>query len=618
VDGSRSRFSAVAVETLKQKIAAGEIDRLRRRANKKKTSASFIPAEYLDNPSFSAELATIRAIFLEDAVDIDNALFALTLKQLVLRGEAAIASDLLFAAANCKAVLRKPLANELTSWFRELPPRTAAAKKACARLFDTLSDAAHDDTIGIIYQSLMQAGSKATQGSFYTPGAIIDDIFTDHAGSAGLFLDPCCGSGQFLLRAARHGYNDPNRLYGLDSDRRAVRIARINLLLAFPEITFMPQVYHADTLLQKSDSEPFDMTNLKKRFTLIATNPPWGANFAGEDLKLLHQFYPAIRSGESFSYFLARCLELAAAGAVISFILPESFLNIRVHSDIRRHILSRARILAIHSLGRLFKNVFTPVIRLDLLNEEPGPDWSVSLKKHGSIEKAAQSRFVTNSDNTFDAAVSDNEHRIIEQLYSIPHQTLCENADWALGIVTGDNNKHVSAVAEDGMEPVCRGRDVMPYRLKPATSFIRFNPAVFQQVASTDRYRAPEKLIYRFIANQLTFAYDDRQSLTLNSANIMIPRLSGYPIKAVMCLLNSKLLQFVFAKKFSTSKVLRGDLEKLPLPLFSEAILRELVALADRAIKGEPVADKIDALIFNTLDFSRAQIDLILSGIALK
>ena len=630
VAGSRSRFSAIAVETLKQRIADGELDRLRRRANKKKTSDSFIPDEYLDNPAFSGELATIRAIFLENTIDIDNALFALTLKQLVLRGEAAIAGDSLFVAASCRNIQRKTLANELTIWFKELPPRTAAAKQAGTKLFNALSDASHDDSIGIIYQSLMQAGSKANKGSFYTPAAIIDNIFKDHADQQGLFLDPCCGTGQFLLRAAKHGYNDPNRLYGFDSDRLAVRIARINLLLAFTETTFSPQVYHADTLLQKGAAELFDISDPKRRFTLIATNPPWGANFAATEQAKLGKLYPAIKSRESFSYFLARSLELAAADAVVSFILPESFLNIRVHADIRRHLLAKTRILAIHSLARPFKNVFTPVIRLDLLNAEPEPNWQIHLKKPVATcpatmkkrdcpdETVAQAKFAASSGSIFETSISEDEYRIIGKLYALPHLTLRDNADWALGIVTGDNTRHVSAIAETGMEPIYRGSDIMPYRLRPATSFVNFKPAIFQQVAATTRYRAPEKLIYKFISNRLVFAYDDKQSLTLNSANILIPRLAGHPIKAVMCLLNSKLLQFVFAKKYNTRKVLRGDLEKLPLPLFSEKVTRELVALVDRAINGEAVFDAIDTLIFISLSFSQAEIDLILSGIALE
>jgi len=618
VAGSSSRFSATDIEKLKQRITAGELDRLRRRANKKRAGSSFIPAEYLVNPAFSQEITDIQRIFLEENLDLNHAMYALALKQLFLRGELAGAGARSFTAACRGESRRKPLADELATWRQSLLPLTLSAQQACSRLYNALTDATHDDNLGIIYQSFMQTGSKAHKGSFYTPSALIDAIFKEHAGPANSFLDPCCGTGQFLLCTAQHGY-DPARLYGIDSDILAVRIARINLLLAFPGRDFSPQIYHADALLQNANLMPFGKNSLNSQFTLIASNPPWGASFSDSDLKQLHQRYPAVRSGESFSFFLARSLELAAPGAVISFILPESFLNIRLHSDIRHHLLANAQVLAIHRLGRPFKNVFTPVIRLDLRKEEPGTDWSISLKTRGCPDKTiAQARCAASSGSIFETSISDDEYRFIEKLYSLPHLTLRDNAEWALGIVTGDNSRHLSAVAEPGMEPIYRGRDVLPFRLQPATSFIRCNPEVFQQIAPVARYRAPEKLIYRFIANRLTLAYDDRQTLTLNSANILIPRLAGYPAKAVLCILNSNLLQFIFARKFNTHKVLRGDLEQLPIPMFTEKTLRELVALADCAITGQPVAEAIDAVIFESLNFSKTEIDLILSGIALE
>ncbi|KAF1079318.1 MAG: hypothetical protein GQF41_4427 [Candidatus Rifleibacterium amylolyticum] len=277
---------------------------------KKKAGCSFIPTEYLDIQTFRDEIAIIQKIFLEENVDINLAMYALALKKLALRGKLVSASARSFTTACRCASRHKPLADELTAWRRELSSFTPATQKACSRLFDALTDASHDDTLGIIYQSLMQAGNKANKGSFYTPSALIDDILSDYADATGSFLDPCCGTGQFLLRAAQHGY-DPNRLYGIDSDLLAVRIARINLLLAFPGHDFSPQIIHADALQH----------DISEEFTLIASNPPWGASISGDELQRLHQRFPAIRSRESFSFFLARSFELAAPGAAISFII---------------------------------------------------------------------------------------------------------------------------------------------------------------------------------------------------------------------------------------------------------------------------------------------------------
>jgi len=122
-------------------------------------------------------------------------------------------------------------------------------------------------------------------------------------------------------------------------------------------------------------------------------------------------------------------------------------------------------------------------------------------------------------------------------------------------------------------------------------------PERFQQTAPERKYRAPEKLIYRFISKYLVVAYDDRGSLTLNSANILITRMEGYPAKAVLALFNSTLYQYLFQKKFSSIKVLRGHLEQLPLPLWRRSEIDALVSLADGVITGSASRYDVDEYV---------------------
>ena len=67
-----------------------------------------------------------------------------------------------------------------------------------------------------------------------------------------------------------------------------------------------------------------------------------------------------------YAFFLKKSVDLLHDNGVISFILPESILNVKTHKDIREIILKNTQIEKIVYLTRVFKNVFTPVIRLDL------------------------------------------------------------------------------------------------------------------------------------------------------------------------------------------------------------------------------------------------------------
>ena len=100
----------------------------------------------------------------------------------------------------------------------------------------------------------------------------------------------------------------------------------------------------------------------------------------------------------------------------------------------------------------------------------------------------------------------------------------------------------------------------MKNKISDSENYINYTRENFQQVAPENIYRAKEKLVYKFISKKLIFAYDNKQRLFLNSANILIPKLENYTIKDVMTFLNSTLFQYIYTKKFNELKVLKGNL----------------------------------------------------------
>ena len=103
---------------------------------------------------------------------------------------------------------------------------------------------------------------------------------------------------------------------------------------------------------------------------------------------------------------------------------------------------------------------------------------------------------------------------------------------------------------------------------KPPECYIDFTPEAFQQVAPLWKYRASEKIVYKFISDRIVCAYDDQRRLTLNSANVVIPRLD-LPPRVIALLLNCDLYQFIFRVRCKSTKVLRSHLESMPIPRFT-------------------------------------------------
>ena len=618
------------VLSLKQKLVSGELDRLQKRANKKQASGSFVPDEMVMSVEFGRELELLLTHIKNHSLSMEASLCLLALKLCTLQQDAVLQKQAdPLKLKSYSGWQRQSLKNELAIWLEDIKLPKAGTKKylAYVELLNLLSESHQADTLGIIYQSLLATGEKSKLGSYYTPQDIIVDVLESYGDCGGTLLDPCCGTGHFLLTAVGFGYQTPEHLMGFDTDALSVKIARLNLLFAFPNKDFVPKIYNLDTLGAKPQQLP-------ETIDLIATNPPWGSvNQVSieQDNNKDNTLFECIQSGESFSYFLIKCISMLEEGKCLSFILPESILNVKQHADIRNYVLENCTVLGIHHLGRRFKGVYTPVIRLDLQNKKATKDSycdvsvarsKQSLSKQSSSKqssgrnqayKVLQSRFANNQHKCFDIFLSPSDEAIIQAFYAKPHTVLKDKAEWALGIVTGDNKKHISTVCEGGMEAIVTGKDIKAFKLAPTQKFIRFENATFQQVAPEHKYRACEKLIYKFISKHLVFAYDNEQHVTLNSANCLIPQLPNMPIKVLLALLNSKPYQFFFEKCFHTHKVLRGDLEVLPLVLLSDAQQSQVIALVDGILESEDNSiassiKNINTIVYDALELSTQQI----------
>ena len=94
----------------------------------------------------------------------------------------------------------------------------------------------------------------------------------------------------------------------------------------------------------------------------------------------------------------------------------------------------------------------------------------------------------------------------------------------------------------------------------------------------------------------------------INSANNLIVPAAFYPMKLIAVLFNSGLYQLLFQSRFNTHKVLRSDLEQLPLPDFPAPVRAELSGLADRLLAGDASAiSRVDVVRASVLGLTAAE-----------
>lgn len=472
----------------------------------------------------------------------------------------------------------------------------------------------NEDVLGLIYISCKNIGNRKATGSYYTSTKVVKNLISKlEFQESSKILDPCCGTGNFLLQLPKHITFD--YVYGNDIDATSVKITRINMALKYNVSTI--SIYeHISELNYLIDYNIHD-------FQYIIGNPPWGYDFSeDEKFKLRTIFKSASKKNvESYDVFIEQALNHLTDDGHLAYVLPEAILNVKAHTDIRKIILKNCSIKNLDFLGNAFDGVQCPCIILDLQYTH------AALSTLGTTVNTGTKTFTINTERTitskhFSFTTTDAEYNIMKKILNLPNVSyLLGNADFALGIVTGNNKEYISDKKTNKNEMILKGADISKYHINPTKNYIIFKPESFQQIAPIEIYRAPEKLLYRFISNQLVFAYDEKQTLSLNSCNIVIPKIPGIKMKYVLAVLNSRIAQFIYKKEYNSVKVLRSHIENIPIPVVDEIIQDEIIAITEKLISGlekmeaEKVYDELDMLIANIFNLSSNEIRIIKNAV---
>jgi hypothetical protein len=635
-------FNRMEILTYKEEIESGASHRLKSRRNKRAIMGHSVPIEYVNSAKYIEltekilEIISKATVWIEPQFILFEISLCLFYDRGVLQGEECKNRDIIgdegdITVSFTEQVIRgrrdlgiyEELLIELWD-FREFGTQEKKVQQEAYEVLRAIRQLEihyfrGDDLLGLVYMALSKLGARKSRGSYYTPSKLVNQLVQQSLDSLGnvLFpkvIDPCCGSGNFLIqlfialveRAEGSGFPRKEAemqvvetvLYGYDIDPIAVSLTKINIVLLLERL-FENKEDDISSVIKLLDSHIIEKNTLEsygklaevsnpEAYDLVIGNPPWGSRLTKDEIETYREKYVSGETAlDSFSLFIEYGLSILDDKGLLAFVLPEALLNVQIHSPIRKRLLDETEIIQINVLGHQFTQVFTPTITILARRSKKGNihqgNNHVQIHLEGEIHTIPQERFLSNTMYIFNVEASNQEQDILEYMKTLPGaQYLAGNAEFALGIVTGNNKEFILNQPVEGAEPVLKGNDIFKYNYQSKDNYLIFKPEKFQQVAPIPLYRAPEKLIYRFINENLVFAYDDRQTLSLNSANIMIPRLSGYSVKYILAVLNSRAAQFFYAASFSSVKILRKHIESVPIPQSNSTTQQRIVELVDR------------------------------------
>lgn len=605
----RPFFSQDYISRVKQDLIAGNNRALKSRRNKKFISGSNIYHSYVSESSKNLPtVQTLIDIVQQEKIAIDESILISLLvscaEQLI---RSRVGDEKAYLAYQYLVDDLRALASSASTTLEKYPALTAF----------TYEYESGEDILGLLYISLKNIGNRKASGSYYTPNKVVkklcNNLFVGGKVADQCVLDPCCGTGNFILQLPSSF--DSMNVYGNDIDPISVRIARINYALKFQQAS--KSILYSHITEGDYFAYPPNLT-----FDYIIGNPPWGYAFTENEKENLRKKYQsAVKNNiESYDLFVEQALLNLCDHGVLSFVLPAAFLNVKAHKPIRQLLLHKTSFQYIEFLGNVFDKVQCPSIIFQV--KKTGLPFSTKGLHICEGKKAFTIRSERKiSADCFSFNMDDEEYAIMSKIENIKNKTtLKDQAVFALGIVTGNNKAYISPTKKSTNEMILRGSDLGRYQFKASETYIVFQPDSFQQVAPLESYRAEEKLLYRFICNQLVFAYDNQQTLSLNSCNILIPKIPSLSIKYVMAILNSRIAQFFFQKNFNSVKVLRSHLEQLPIPIVNEAGQRPILNLVELMLQTscekerKEVYEEIDASIADLFSLNAEEYGLIKSS----
>jgi hypothetical protein len=262
--------------------------------------------------------------------------------------------------------------------------------------------------------------------AFYTKSTPIVDYMVNrlHLKPSDKIFEPCGGDGVFIEAIIADNEFANIDVCELNDNAYKTLVSKFS---SYPTIN----VRQCDTLL---DNDLIFNSGFGGIYDKIIANPPYGAWQDLDKRVSLKKIYSAIYAKETYALFLFRCIELLKDDGILSFIIPDTFLNLHMHKAIRKHILTKTKILEL----ALFPSSFFPGVNFGYANLS-----IITLQKTNNLNDSLKNEFkVFNSFKTVEQLANINENEL--KVFTFTQKEILSNPDYAFLI--SDNAKIALAI----------------------------------------------------------------------------------------------------------------------------------------------------------------------------
>jgi hypothetical protein len=389
-----------------------------------------------------------------------------------------------------------------------------------------------------------------------------------------------------------------SKLFGLKRADHFLRVFGTNAITADPKKMNKADAAVYDDALKLSTEKRFfhwdlefpevfiDLENASWKedsgFDVVIGNPPYISTSSIEKLERIFfkkHYQTSGKEMNTFSLFTENCLKGLSSNSLISFIVPDSLLNVQSYALLRIKIDDTCRILRLAEIpGGAFDDAIIGNSLIFVFERKANREFcedavvsidrAVNLEGLTEVDKIAQNDYQKLSEDRVFFTSSKVIH-FIERTKIFPN--LEKLADIKDGIKTGSNSGFVtrnSTKAEH--KKLLLSSDIDRYNLQYSDFYILYDRAKLARPREEYIFNAPQKIIIRQTGDSLTSALDCEQLYTLDNTHLILLKNSPFSYFYLLSLLNSSFLDFMHQMISGEegrvyAQVRISNLEKLPI-----------------------------------------------------
>ncbi|MBC7878169.1 MAG: N-6 DNA methylase [Anaerolineales bacterium] len=386
---------------------------------------------------------------------------------------------------------------------------------------------------------------RKSQGIYYTPTFVTKYIVQQtvgkylaengyNASNPPRVLDMACGSGSFLIEAfdviddfvakqrgqAQRGeidFHDRTRqlevlqscIFGVDKDKQAVEVARLNLLLrglhSREKLPMLENIANGNSLKNETYPNQFPQVIKEGGFDVIIGNPPYvRQETLGEEFKTYakQNFETFAGTADLYIYFIEQAHKLLKPNGLFGMIVSNKWIRSNYGKALRQYLTKNAEILEIIDFGELpvFGNAATfPVIIITRKKKTEKQSFLYAQIKNLDFDSLTDE--VKNVSSILDESalhdgnwtLTDNKEQNIFNKMRQSSLLLGEYVQEKIyfGIKTGYNDAFIishsvkeklisqNSKSEELIKPFVVGDDVRKYRINSRDTFLILIPKGF-------------------------------------------------------------------------------------------------------------------------------------------